>query len=120
MTLLLIYVDDMLLTSKNMENIKKLKCDLNAKFDIKDLARAKKILGMNIARDRIKGKLKIHQKLYLEKLLIKFAMHNSKPVSLPIAGHFKLDNSLSHNIEEENDFMLIFHILMLWVYRCIQ
>ena len=33
-------------------------------------------------------------------------MHNSKPVSLPIAGHFKLDNSLSHNIEEEKDFML--------------
>ena len=29
MTLLLIYVDDMLLASKNMENIKKLKRDLN-------------------------------------------------------------------------------------------
>ena len=49
-----------------MENIKKLKRDLNAEFDIKDLGRAKKILGMNIVRDRIKGKLKIHQKLYLE------------------------------------------------------
>ena len=71
---------------------------------MKDLGRAKRILGMNIARDRIKGKLKIHQKSYFEKLLIKFAMNNSKPVSLAIATHFKLDNNLSPKTEEEKGF----------------
>ena len=62
---------------------------------MKDLGRSKRILGMNIARERIKGKLIIHQKNYLEKLLVKLFMHDSKPVSLPIAGHFKLDDKLS-------------------------
>ncbi|KAL5555335.1 hypothetical protein UlMin_037571 [Ulmus minor] len=33
-------------------------------------------------------------------------MNNSKPVSLPIAAHFKLDSSLSPKTEEEKDFML--------------
>ncbi|KAL5574058.1 hypothetical protein UlMin_023655 [Ulmus minor] len=33
-------------------------------------------------------------------------MNNSKPVSLPIAAHFKLDNSLSPKTKEEKDYML--------------
>ncbi|KAL5548340.1 hypothetical protein UlMin_003571 [Ulmus minor] len=33
-------------------------------------------------------------------------MDNSKPISLPIATHFKLDNSLCPKTEEENDCML--------------
>ncbi|KAL5560868.1 hypothetical protein UlMin_030615 [Ulmus minor] len=33
-------------------------------------------------------------------------MNNSKPVSLPIAAYFKLDNSLSPKTEEEKDYML--------------
>ncbi|KAL5538405.1 hypothetical protein UlMin_043763 [Ulmus minor] len=33
-------------------------------------------------------------------------MDNSKPVSLPIAAHFKLDNSLCPKTEEEKDSML--------------
>ncbi|KAL5555664.1 hypothetical protein UlMin_037900 [Ulmus minor] len=33
-------------------------------------------------------------------------MNNSKPVSLPIAAHFKLDNSLSPKTEAENDYLL--------------
>ena len=73
MTMLLIYVNDILLTSKNIDKIIKLKRNLSTEFDMKDLGRAKTILGMNIARDNIKEKLKIHQKLYLEKLLIKFS-----------------------------------------------
>ena len=32
-------------------------------------------------------------------------MHNSKPVSLHIAGHFKLDDKLSPITTEENDYM---------------
>ena len=32
-------------------------------------------------------------------------MNNSKPVTLPLASHFKLDDSLSHVTDEENDSM---------------
>jgi len=45
------YVDDMLITSKNSEEMKKLKTQLNKKFERKDLDEVKKILGMEIIRD---------------------------------------------------------------------
>ena len=82
-----------------------LKRKLSAEFEMKDLGRVKKILGMNIDRNMNKNMLKTHQKTYLEKILLKISMHNSKPVSLPIAGHFKLDDKISPIIDEEKDYM---------------
>ncbi|GJW76790.1 retrovirus-related pol polyprotein from transposon TNT 1-94 [Tanacetum coccineum] len=49
---LLLYVDDMLVAAKDMEEVKKLKILLNTEFDMKDLGVARKILGMEIIRDR--------------------------------------------------------------------
>ncbi|GJW77493.1 protein NLRC3 [Tanacetum coccineum] len=48
---LLLYVDDMLVAAKDMEEIKKLKILLNTEFDMKDLGAARKILGMEIIRE---------------------------------------------------------------------
>ncbi|KAL4590248.1 hypothetical protein LXL04_003174 [Taraxacum kok-saghyz] len=52
MIYLLLYVDDMLIAAKNMKEIQKLKHQLKADFEIKDLGASKKILGMEIVRDR--------------------------------------------------------------------
>lgn len=49
---LLLYVDDMLIAAKNMSDINVLKKQLNVEFEMKDLCAAKKILGMEILRDR--------------------------------------------------------------------
>ena len=49
--LLLLYVDDMLILGKDMSIISRLKKDLSNSFAMKDLRRAKKILGMQISRD---------------------------------------------------------------------
>ena len=54
---LLLYVDDMLIAAKSMSEINKLKTLLSREFDIKDLGAAKKILGMEIFRDRALGRL---------------------------------------------------------------
>ncbi|KAE8707872.1 hypothetical protein F3Y22_tig00110372pilonHSYRG00231 [Hibiscus syriacus] len=59
---LLLYVDDMLIASKSQKEIDKLKAHLNQEFEIKDLGKAKKILGMEISRDRQRGKLCLTQK----------------------------------------------------------
>nr|XP_027086614.1 uncharacterized protein LOC113708350 [Coffea arabica] len=45
---------------------------LNSEFEMKDLGAAKKILGMDINRDRGVGKLFLTQKNYLEKVLERF------------------------------------------------
>ena len=66
---LLIYVDDMLLASKDMEVIDDLKLLLNSEFDMKDLGRAKKILGMEIKKNKKDGMLFLSQERYLKKVL---------------------------------------------------
>jgi len=56
-TYLLLYVDDMLIATKNKTLVQKLKAQLKKKFDMKDLREAKKILGMEITQNRGSGKL---------------------------------------------------------------
>lgn len=58
---LLLYVDDMLIAARSMDDINKLKSQLSKEFEMKDLGAAKKILGMEIHRDRKKGKLYLSQ-----------------------------------------------------------
>ena len=49
---MLLYVDDMLIAVKNKTQIQKFKAQLKRKFDMKDLREVKKILGMEITRDK--------------------------------------------------------------------
>ncbi|KAK3002993.1 hypothetical protein RJ639_019265 [Escallonia herrerae] len=55
--LLTLYVDDMLIAVKSKSHILHLKKMLSRKFDMKDLGSAKKILNMEIHRDRKVEKL---------------------------------------------------------------
>ena len=72
---------------------------------MKDLGATKKILGMEIHRDRQAGKLFLSQKNYIEKVLERFNMQQSKPVSTPLAAHFKLLATLSPKSKEEKEYM---------------
>jgi hypothetical protein len=102
---LLLYVDDMLIAAKNMLEIKRLKSLLSDEFEMKDLGAAKKILGMEIQRDRKAGKLYLSQKKYIEKVLERFGMQNSKLVSTPLATHFRLSAALAPQSEDKEQFM---------------
>jgi hypothetical protein len=55
--ILLLYVDDLLLTGSNMQDINVLKNKLVNSFAMKDLGVPKKILRMRIKRDRKNHKL---------------------------------------------------------------
>jgi len=65
----LLYVDDMLITLKNRSSIVKLKVQLSFEFEMKDPEEAKRILGMETERDRMKEKVSLTQKAYLQKML---------------------------------------------------
>ena len=88
--ILLLYVDDILVAGSNMQGINVLKGKLENSFAMKDLGAAKQILGMIITRDMKKHILTLSQSEYVEKVLERFNMHNEKPVSTPLARHFKL------------------------------
>ncbi|KAE8718014.1 putative LRR receptor-like serine/threonine-protein kinase [Hibiscus syriacus] len=97
---ILLYVDDMLIASKSQKEIDKLKAQLNQEFEMKDLDEAKKILGMEISRDRQRGKLCLTQKQYLRNVLQCFGMNeNTKHVSIPLASQ------LSPKTNKEREYM---------------
>lgn len=56
---------------------------------MKDLDNAKRILGIDIKRDRKNKTLLLSQSAYLLKVLRKFVMHESKSVTTPLCQHIK-------------------------------
>ncbi|GKV15591.1 hypothetical protein SLEP1_g26368 [Rubroshorea leprosula] len=103
--ILLLYVDDMLILGQDVEKIYRLKEELSKSFDMKDLGPAKQILGMAITRDRKAGKLWLSQEKYVERLLERFNMKHAKPVSTPLANHFKLSKRSCPTTKEEKEKM---------------
>jgi len=79
--LLLLYVDDMLIAAKDLTEIHNLKSQLKSEFEMKDLGAAKKILGMEIKRDRKANRLFLTQKKYLEIVLERSGMNDAEAVS---------------------------------------
>ena len=61
---LLLYVDDMLVATKDMSEFKKLKLQLSEEFEMKDLRAAKKILGMKNFRENDKEVVVIAKELH--------------------------------------------------------
>ncbi|GLT26815.1 hypothetical protein SLA2020_018570 [Shorea laevis] len=102
---LLLYVDDMLILRQDVEKICRLKEELSKSFDMKDLGPAKQILGMAITRDRKAGKLWLSQAKYVERMLERFNMKHAKPVSTPLANHFKLSKRSCPTTKEEKEKM---------------
>ncbi|KAH9680956.1 hypothetical protein KPL71_026757 [Citrus sinensis] len=63
---------------------------LSSTFEMKDLGAAKKILGVQLKRDRKNGILSLTQHKYIRKVLEKFNMDKCKPVQTPLPSHFRL------------------------------
>lgn len=102
---LLLYVDDILLICKDKRIIRETKEMLKQEFEIRDLGDAKKILGIEIKRNRDKGLIKLQQTAYIDKVLAAFRMESSKVVSTPMASHFRLSALHSPSAEEERVYM---------------
>ncbi|CAH9095979.1 unnamed protein product [Cuscuta epithymum] len=102
---LLIYVDDMLIISPSVNAIKNVQQCLCENFAMKDLGDAKRILGINIIRDRSRCTLTLNQTSYLDKVLKKFNMNYALPVNVPLASHFALSKDQSPKTGPEIDRM---------------
>lgn len=99
--ILLLYVDDMLTTGNSMRIIYELKTHLALCFSMKDLGVAKRILGMDIIRNRHKREIRLSQEKYILKVLQKFNMSNAKSVATPLANYFLLSSKMCPSTAEE-------------------
>lgn len=68
---------------------------------MKDMGATKRILGMEIRRERLNRKLFLSQKSYIARVITRFRMQGAKPVVTPFAPHFMLSNNQSPSIEAE-------------------
>lgn len=104
-TYLLLYVHDMLIVAKDKVEVRKVKAQFCEKFEMKDLGAVRKILSIEILRDRKTGKLYLSKNGYIEKVLHMFNMLNAKAVSTTLTVHFKLSYGLCPQSNEEIDYI---------------
>ncbi|GJZ46009.1 putative RNA-directed DNA polymerase [Tanacetum coccineum] len=82
MVILLVYVDDIIITGNNVDEINKFKNLLSSKFLIKDLGELKYFLGIEVIKHD--NGLSFSQRKYCLELLNEFGMLGCKPASTPI------------------------------------
>lgn len=88
LTVLIVYVDDIVLTGNNEEEINHLKNLLSKEFEIKDLGHLTYFLGMEVARSS-QG-ISVSQRKYVLDLLKETGMIGCKPVETPMDPNSKL------------------------------
>ena len=90
---LVLYVDDILLDTNDLNLLRDIKKFLSNNFEMNDLGNASYVLGIQIYRDHSKDILGLSQKGYIENLLQRYNMQDCKPLDTPIAKRDKLSLS---------------------------
>ncbi|GJX91980.1 ribonuclease H-like domain-containing protein [Tanacetum coccineum] len=98
--ILLVYVDDIVVTRNNLNEIKKFKQFLKSKFQIKDLGKLKYFLGIEVLDN--KDGICLSQRKYCLKLLHKFGLLAAKYVDTPLP-----ENATLNHTESDDDHLLV-------------
>jgi Reverse transcriptase (RNA-dependent DNA polymerase) len=100
-----VYVDDLLIFSKNLDDILSTKQSLLAGFKMTDSGEVDTILGIKIIRDRKAGILKMNQGQYARRVLERYNMANCEGKSLPMPVGLKLTSSSNPTTEVDKNRM---------------
>nr|GEX76348.1 hypothetical protein [Tanacetum cinerariifolium] len=92
-TFLILYVDDILIMGNNIPMLQSVKTYLGKCFAMKDLGEAAYILGIKIYKDISKRLIGLCQSAYIEKILKRYCMENSKREGIPMQEKHKLSKS---------------------------
>jgi hypothetical protein len=104
---LILYVDDILLMENNIEFLESIKGYLNTQNSMKDLREAAYILGIKIYRDRSRRLIGLSQSTYLDKILKKFKMDQSKKGFLPVVQDVRLSKTQCPTTAEDKEKMSV-------------
>ena len=91
---LVLYVDDILLIGNDVSVLQYVKIWLSNNFSMKDLGEATYILGIYIYRDRSERLLGLSQSTYIDKMLKRFRIEQSKRGYVPMVSGITLSKSL--------------------------
>ncbi|WOH04396.1 hypothetical protein DCAR_0623805 [Daucus carota subsp. sativus] len=88
LTIVLVYVDDLIITGDDIDEIERTRSNLSVRFQMKELGELKHFLGLEI--EQTKDGLFLCQLKYARDLLGKFGMLECKPVPTPMVPNSKL------------------------------
>ncbi|KAK8609984.1 hypothetical protein V6N13_093394 [Hibiscus sabdariffa] len=91
---LILYVDDILIIGNDVPTLQSIKTWLSSCFSMKDLGEAAYILRVKIYRDRSRRLLGLSQSTYIDKLLKRFSMEESKRGFLPMRHGISLSKEM--------------------------
>ncbi|CAL0317151.1 unnamed protein product [Lupinus luteus] len=101
-TIILVYVDDLILAGNDLDQIHYTKTVLHTKFSIKDLGKLKFVLGMEVAR--CKEGITLYQRKYTLDLLQQSGFLASKPTSTPMEYNNKLQANFGILLEDPTSY----------------
>jgi hypothetical protein len=102
---LVLYVDDILLIRNDITMLEAVKTSLKRSFSMKDLGEAAYILGIRIYRDRSKRLTGLCQDTYIDKILNRFNMQDSKKGFLPMSHGIALSKNQCATTPDERKRM---------------
>ena len=110
MLFLVLYVDDILLIENNIVKLSEVKNWLAEQFQMKDLRNAIYVLGIQILRDRKNKLLALSQASYIDNVLARFLMQNTKKGLLLTRHRVSLTKKqCPQALEEEEDMRRILY-----------
>ncbi|KAK8523044.1 hypothetical protein V6N12_073755 [Hibiscus sabdariffa] len=102
---LILYVDDILIIGNDVPTLQSIKTWLSSCFSMKDLGEAAYILGVKIYRDRSRRLLGLSQSTYIDKVLKRFSMEESKRGFLPMRHCISLSKEMFPSTPQERERM---------------
>ncbi|GJS31688.1 retrotransposon protein, putative, ty1-copia subclass [Tanacetum coccineum] len=100
-TFIILYVDDIIIMVNHIPSLQSVKDFLGKCFAMKDLGEAAFILGIKIYRDRSKPLIRLGQNAYMDKILKRYRMDNSKRGHIPMQERLDLNKTIGASTPEE-------------------
>lgn len=101
LTLIAIYVDDLILASNDERKTLELKEELSKCFKMKDLGQLRYCLGIEFEQNEKENTICLSQRKYIQDLLERFNMEDCKPAATPVNMGLKLSKDMQPKTEEE-------------------
>ena len=83
-TIISVYVNDLLIASQTLQEVSHMKAVLNEAFEMSDLKEARVIVSFRVIRDQNKHTLTLNQASYIEEVLQEEGMQDCSPVEVPM------------------------------------
>ena len=90
LVIIAVHVDDLIILAENDAEMEEIKKILKAEFKMTDLGELQYYVGVSVIQDKQNGRVWLHQKQYVNKIIQKFGQAEAKTVATPADMNVKL------------------------------